>query len=534
MDFLKTFLDEDPEYERIIANAQREASANSPPGSTVAFLDLSHLSDHDKKVVDRQLRRNLERCMQKQMEEEGIEITNSGSAVLLPANEHYILHGNQANYWSVNRPLVSKPQKAGQKPNPYQLMQKLLSVVPLRRYEGIMYRYSDGVFLSVNPNELQELVSYVLEPEIAAGFGPQILSEVTKLVSVYHGIKVFQVTDSKTRFFFRNGALNMQTGALEPVIPEDFFTSYIDCIYPVGETGCPAFEQFLSSVSGGDQLIVQAIWEMIGYLLVPYDLDGKVFFVLQGIGNSGKSVLGSLIASFFNGESVSHLDIFRFKERFATSSLVGKRLNVSMDLPREKLSKEAIGTLKQITGKDTITVEAKFKEARSYKPTCKLLFGTNFPLLVADDDEAFLQRMVVIPFQYPVPEEAQDKHLLDKLMLERPAIAARAIDAYRALVSRNYEFIRPGGATVFGCPPMIDVLLAFLDHCCMMDSSSFSSTLDLHTAFNEFCCREGLPTIKDRVQFSRQLNSLCVGRIKKDKHRMGKKTFNGYVGIRLK
>lgn len=532
MEFLKKFLDPDIEYDAIIDKYHKMANARASPGQYCPLLDLSGCTDHEKEIIREHNKRAVKRALQQELTEETYELP-PGSAVLLPAVLPSNTYGIPLSVRTIGLSNSSGTQGAGQKPNPYQLMQKFLSVVPLRRYEGRLYRFTDGVFLQVTSDELQELITFVLEREIAAGSGPQIISEVQKMVNAYHGIKIFQTTDSATRFFFRNGAYNIQSGSLEPVQPFDFYTGYVDCEYPAAPMECPVFNGFLSSVSDGDKAIEQAIWEMIGYLLVPYDLNGKVFFVLQGVGNSGKSVLGSLITSFFNKESVAHLSIFRFQDRFSTSSLVGKRLNVSMDLPKEKISREAIGTIKMVTGNDVITVEAKYKDAKSYKPTCKLLFGTNFPILVADNDDAFMQRMVVIPFQYPVPEEAQDKHLLDKLMLERPAIAAKAIDAYRNLVSRNYEFIRPAETVVYGCPPLVDILLNFLDQCCVLDAECFTSTLELQTAFNEFCFRAGLPSVTDRVQFSRQLNSLCAGRIQKAKHRQGEKTFNGYTGIRL-
>lgn len=123
-------------------------------------------------------------------------------------------------------------------------------------------------------------------------------------------------------------------------------------------------------------------------------MSAKSFFLLQGVGDSGKSVLGNLISSMFNPEALAHLDIYRFKEKFSTSALIDKRLNICMDLPRARISREAIGVIKMLTGDDTITIEQKFRPSESYKPTCKLLFGSNFPLMPADNDPAFCSRLV--------------------------------------------------------------------------------------------------------------------------------------------
>ena len=80
-----------------------------------------------------------------------------------------------------------------------------------------------------------------------------------------------------------------------------------------------------------------------------------------------------------NQEAVSYLDIYRFRDKFATSALRGKRLNISMDLPRVQLKREAIGVIKMLTGDDVITVEEKFHNPEAYKTTAKPVFGSNFP-----------------------------------------------------------------------------------------------------------------------------------------------------------
>lgn len=533
-DFIIKYMDEDPEYTAIIERCRREAEARASPEETIAILDLSGCSEHEKQVIEEHNKRMVDRSIRMMRKNQGedyssdiISTSLSPPAVGQPVDNYVVARQLRA--------MTATPaSKADVKSTPYDLMWKFLSVIPLRRYQGEFYRPEGNVFIKVSDEELNELISWVLEVEIATGRGPQMISDTVKMLTSYHRIKIMQTTDTSARFFFLNGAYCVWNNTLEPVkMNEDFFTSYITCSYPTGDVDCPVFDGFLESISGGDQSIEQAIWEMIGYLLVPYDLNGKVFFILQGVGNTGKSVLGNLIASYFNPESVSYLDIFRFKDRFSTSSLVGKRLNMSMDLPRDNLSKEAIGNIKQITGNDTITVEAKYKEARPYKPTCKLLFGTNFPLLVADNDDAFRQRVVVIPFQYPVSEEAQDKHLLEKLMLERPAIAAKALDAYRNLVSRNYQFIRPTGGVVFGCPPMADVLLSFVNDCCQFNGNSYTSIIELHQAFIGYCMKKGLPRIDDRTSFSRQLNALCGGKIQHHKRRVNGVSTNCYDGISL-
>ena len=66
------------------------------------------------------------------------------------------------------------------------------------------------------------------------------------------------------------------------------------------------FEEYLQRVTGGDFLLSKRVWMAIGYLLI-YPARGKFFIFMKGIGNSGKSVLGSFIRRLYPKESISSI-----------------------------------------------------------------------------------------------------------------------------------------------------------------------------------------------------------------------------------
>ena len=170
---------------------------------------------------------------------------------------------------------------------------------------------------------------------------------------------------------------------------------------------------------------------MIGYCLVPQDNSAKRIVLYQGVGNTGKSVLGSLLASFYEESAVGSVDAFRIGDRFSLSALATKALNISMDLPNSALNDQSVGVLKQISGNDLVQVEEKYKTPYAARIGCKMIFGTNHQLRTSSFDAAFLRRILLIPFNYPVPRYAQDPHLVDKLKNERAGIFFKAMLAYR-------------------------------------------------------------------------------------------------------
>ena len=105
-------------------------------------------------------------------------------------------------------------------------------------------------------------------------------------------------------------------------------------------------DRFLYQIAGGDPVLIKRIWQVIGYCLVPQDNRAKRFFLFQGLGNTGKSVLGSLLSAFYEETAVGSVDAFRIGDRFSLSSLVNKALNISADLPSSALGDQAVGIIK--------------------------------------------------------------------------------------------------------------------------------------------------------------------------------------------
>ena len=425
------------------------------------------------------------------------------------------------------------PKKENGEVSIYDLMSSVLEQVQVVNYEGCIYWREGAVFRPVDDMELQKRLFIYLEPFLAAGKNPRIITNVMDLLKKNPRICASQTTEGPDRVFFLNGVYNLQNHAFTPMAPYDFFTSYFPFEYRPELEICPYFERFIASVSGGDTAVQQLIWEVLGYIL-SFDMSAKAFFVLQGVGDSGKSVFGNLVSSFFNPEALAHLDIYRFKDRFSTSALRGKRLNICMDLPRAKISREAIGTIKMLTGDDTITIEEKFRQSESYKPTCKLLFGSNFPLMPGDNDPAFRARLITIPFRYAVPKEQQDKHLLDKLLAERSAIAVKALDAYLELRRRNYRFpVVQGICDMNGYVAENELMERFVRECCQFRPDGFVFTADLQEAYNAFRASCNVPPIMDTSTFSKQFNAFCAGRAEPKRVRRDGRNLNGYVGVAL-
>lgn len=276
--------------------------------------------------------------------------------------------------------------------------------------------------------------------EVKENGGPGIVEQAYKMLLVDPDLAIDHFPVNSTLVCFRNGVLDLQTNTFLPHDPKFFLTFELECTYPVGTSlVSPNFDKFLSDAMEGDQGLIDRIWKMIGYSLSA-DQSGKVFFVLQGVPNSGKSLLCDLLSSFFPEWKVISMDVQKFGEKFALSELEDRGVCYSHDMDSIPLSSHCLAQIKKYTGNDLLTADVKYSSARAFRSTGKLILVSNHPLLTKTPDTAFENRIVVVPFLRSVPKEEWDLKLLEKMKSERSAIAYKAIQAYYRLRKNQYKF----------------------------------------------------------------------------------------------
>lgn len=277
--------------------------------------------------------------------------------------------------------------------------------------------------------------------------------------------------------------------------------SYVDAFYVENEE-CPRFEQFLEEVTGSNKTLMKRMWMALGYILMQSN-DAKVFFVMGQASNSGKSLFGHFIQNLFKSQYVSSIALTDMNKAFSLGQIVGKAVNVSLDLPRTKLNASAVSRLKMLTGGDLITISEKYVPQFKYQNRAKFIFASNHPIELAEDDEAFWNRMIYLPFDYSVSKEEQNANLLKELLEEKDAIVSKAIKYARILVENNYEFpttpeIEKRIRQWRGIEE--DSINEFIKKCCYIDSECRGELMeDLYAAYLQFCADIDVKAVKRAV-----------------------------------
>jgi len=420
------------------------------------------------------------------------------------------------------------------------LEDSLLNKVQLRRIQETVYIFNGIYYHKMTTNELESLIHQHLRESLGIKAEAHQINEIKKLITTDNRFTYAKQEVPFGLVNLSNGVYDIFRDTLVLHSHDWFFTSALTVPW-VPESECPVFDAFLSSVTHNNAALIQRFWEAIGYALVP-DNRGKRFLYLYGESQTGKTVLCELLASFFPDDVVSSVSVFDLDSSFGYSGLVEKEINICSELSGGILGEDAVGKIKAITGGDTVEVNEKYKALYKTKLNVKLIFASNHAIRLSGNDDALAQRCLVLPFQFPVPVEARDRFLVQKLLNERPGILRKALLAYRKLVSRNYVF------TLDNCiqPPVfakrsnieINGLESFLKNYCAFNPQEQVATSTLFTRYHQYCESAGWRRYQTERDFGAQLSTVIkeiYPQTEKTKVRFSgfNSPVNGYRGLSL-
>ena len=430
-----------------------------------------------------------------------------------------------------------------EKPTDLDIALFVLEKVRLVRIEERVFQYTDGYYKAMSDNDLDTCIMKV------AGHLIQLKGSSSQIVAVRRAILAndriqVEKLGCENMVCLNNGILDLNSMTFMPHNPHYLFDYKLNVTWQAGYTNSPpptpVFDGFLQTASGGDPDWMMRVLEIIGCILVN-DCKSKTFYLLQGAGDSGKSVFGNMLKEFFNEKQVSALSLYDFDGRFSMAAIAESKLNLSMDLSNGTLTERATAQLKMLTGGDMISVEQKNKPVHSAYVRCSLLFGTNHRLKAASmNDPAFIRRISYLPFYHSVPHHLQDRNLNTKLRQEMFGIFCKAVVAYKNLVARGYEFsgsqkFAPTNAMAYGdvVNDQEEMMAAFVNQCLVLNPMAFTPTDILFAAYNTFGNGQGA---MDYNSFSKGLANLLAGNaaVKATRKRLGKENKRGYEGICLR
>ena len=441
--------------------------------------------------------------------------------------------------------IVTAEELVNIKKDPMTYAQEALSHIRLAEYKDEYYAYFHGVYCNITEKKIGGEVFKLFRSDIVKLGSPELVGRIVRCIILMLSAESERTMDeAKNYVVLLNCRINLLTMTVEPHSPDLFELIQLQVNYDPTAKHCPVFKKFLRTISGGDPRIEVLIKEMMAYCLTP-DTKAKCFFVCYGESNCGKSVLINLVRSFFPKLGVSAIALQDMGEKFSSGTLSMSRLNIDADLPDKIISDTDMSQIKKYTGHDEIPDNRKHKQTKeSFVASCKLLFATNHKLVLKSADDAFLKRIVFIPFLYSVPEDEQDPKLLDKLKEERSAIFNEIMPYYVRLVENDYKFSVCADPAdycetrdVNTCTDAPAAMDDFFDSTVIVtgDDTDFVSTEQLVKKFTDYCNERGYNRLVSGA--SNRIGSyICAkykGIVTNARPTVNGKSLRGYKGIAL-
>lgn len=235
---------------------------------------------------------------------------------------------------------------------------------------------------------------------------------------------------------FRNGVLNLDDLTLHEHSPKYLCSYMLETEYnPDAE--CPRWNEFLDEIFMGDETRVKLLQEVFGACISNARTQKAVIF--YGSGANGKSVAAFTLEALCGPDNVAHLSLDRFQSQFGLQSLIGKKLNIAAELETGN-AKITTANFKAIVGGDSVQVNIKYQAPLETVLNCKLVFLTNNLPDTLDTSFGYIRRLLIIPFNYTVPEDKKDVYLTDKLKKEIGGILNWSIQGMLRLQKNNFVF----------------------------------------------------------------------------------------------
>lgn len=280
---------------------------------------------------------------------------------------------------------------------------------------GVPFIYDDGVYhADRSGTKLKTMIRELIYPELIKS------TTIKRIFELFVSDEDLQVTPGELNDFPKEW-INFKNGFYDPLqkkmIPHDPKYRAVNQIPHEYDPESPIRGEMVQSwlrFICEDPEDVEMLLQYSG-LCLTRDTRQQKFLILNGEGGTGKSTVIRMIDRMIGEENISNISLNQLTQRFFSYGLMGKLLNSCADLELDALSD--VSTLKKVLGEDTLSGEAKGKDAVSFKSYAKLIFSTNeLPIVKAERTNGFYRRLLILTMDR-VPER-KETDFFDRLSAE--------------------------------------------------------------------------------------------------------------------
>lgn len=317
---------------------------------------------------------------------------------------------------------------------------KAVDVMGMLSYNSMTYWFNGRSYVPLFYRELRSGVSECFDrAEVYARI--KLIDDVVRLCKLRMDARSIDAMPWQY-ISAKNGIIDLDapTPRLIPHTKEIFITRYFDYDYDK-DAGCPLWKAFLDEVLP-DRTLQMVLQEFLGAIFIDRSKSKvEVMMWLYGDGANGKSVVFNTLVGVLGKENVTTRDMRDFchatRGSFALSDIEGKLLNYCSDVQGQYTFTDMA---KRIISGEPVHAERKFENARMVTDIPLMMANCNTLPKLGDKTNAWSRRVKIIPFNYTVPPEKQDKNLSTKLLAERSGILNWIFEGRRRYIRQGLQF----------------------------------------------------------------------------------------------
>ncbi len=289
-----------------------------------------------------------------------------------------------------------------------------------------------------------------------------------------------------------NGTIDLKTGILRAHAPADRITHVAPVEFD-SRAGCRRFYEFVREIFRNDPGLIDYVQRLLGMCLTG-DVSEQILAMMIGAGANGKSTLLDVVADIMGDYAAvappDLLNVRRHEEHpTELADLMGRRMVIASET--DKGGRFALQRVKRLTGDKMLKARRMREDYVEFPRLFKLILVTNNPPQVDEDSEAVWRRIKVVPFEFIVPEDRRDRHLLETLREERTGILQWLLEGCRNWVRTG--LIEP--PTVLTATEKYrrhsTPARQFLAERCILDPAAWTRSDQLNQAFCDWCEQRG-------------------------------------------
>ena len=306
---------------------------------------------------------------------------------------------NQELYKTVLRELeTEKTNSVEEKTNQYsQIAEDMAKKFDIMCFGGNFYRFNGTYYRPMDKYDIEKLIF----DNVSKNIGKHGREEITDFLKLCTRVDDTQFDKDWYKIACKNGIINLVTGDIEAPNKTDYNTIFIPFEYSKEPEYSKRIDDFMISVTDGDPIKMQFLYQIAGYCLLKKNLFEK-FVIFQGEGGTGKSTYTNLLHRLVGGDTnCSHISIGDFDKDYYLATTVSKLLNIDDDVADMKVL-ENTGRFKSIISGNIISVRQIYKEVLSFVPYITCIFSCNRLPKIMDKTSGLYRRMILVELNHRV------------------------------------------------------------------------------------------------------------------------------------